>query len=84
MWESSEYKRIRKFSHMAAVENAVREDEERDRQDMKNRLEIWDDDESDELFYVDRCDLISPVPLLLIPSSAQNGGGNDNVSFNAN
>jgi hypothetical protein len=22
---------------------------------MKTRLEIWDDDESDELFYTDRC-----------------------------
>lgn len=39
---------------MAAVESAVTENEDRDRQDMKNRLEIWDDDESDELFYVDR------------------------------
>lgn len=39
---------------MAAVESAVQENEDRDRQDMKHRLEIWDDDESDELFYVDR------------------------------
>jgi hypothetical protein len=39
---------------MAAVESAVQENEDRDRQDMKTRLEVWDDDESDELFYVDR------------------------------
>ena len=39
---------------MAAVESAVQENEDKDRQDMKTRLEIWDDDESDELFYVDR------------------------------
>jgi RNA-binding protein 25 len=54
MWENAEYKRVKRLSHMAAVENAVQENEERDRQDMKERLEIWDDDESDELFYVDR------------------------------
>jgi hypothetical protein len=57
---------------MAAVESAVQENEERDRQDMKNRLEIWDDDESDELFYVDRfvfvylC--IPGLTLCLVPS----------------
>lgn len=44
---------------MAAVESAVQENEDRDRQDMKTRLEVWDDDESDELFYVDR---YVPVP----------------------
>ncbi|KAG8771732.1 hypothetical protein FRC20_000748 [Serendipita sp. 405] len=54
LWESAEYKRIKRFSHMAAVESAVQENEDKDRQDMKHRLEIWDDDESDELFYVDR------------------------------
>lgn len=41
---------------MAAVESAVQENEDKDRQDMKTRLEIWDDDESDELFYVDRAE----------------------------
>ncbi|PVF98479.1 hypothetical protein CPB86DRAFT_797284 [Serendipita vermifera] len=56
IWENAEYKRIKRLSHMAAVENAVQENEERDRQDMKERLEIWDDDESDELFYVDRAE----------------------------
>lgn len=30
------------------------EAEERDRIEMTNRLTIWDDDESDETFYVDR------------------------------
>lgn len=56
LWESAEYKRIKRFSHMAAVESAVQENEDKDRQDMKTRLEIWDDDESDELFYVDRAE----------------------------
>lgn len=32
----------------------MKEAEERDRIEMKSRLEIWDDDESDEMFYVDR------------------------------
>lgn len=37
-----------------ARERAQKEAEDRDRIEMKSRLEIWDDDESDELFYVDR------------------------------
>jgi RNA-binding protein 25 len=28
--------------------------EEKDRIEIRSRLEIWDDDESDETFYVDR------------------------------
>ena len=37
-----------------ARERAQKEAEERDRIEIKARLEIWDDDESDELFYIDR------------------------------
>ena len=33
----------------------MKEAEERDRIEMRTRLDIWDDDESDELFYTDRC-----------------------------
>lgn len=32
----------------------MREAEERDRIEMRSRLDVWDDDESDELFYTDR------------------------------
>jgi RNA-binding protein 25 len=32
----------------------IKEAEERDHHEMKHRLEIWDDDESDETFYTDR------------------------------
>lgn len=32
----------------------MKEAEERDRIEMKSRLHVWDDDESDELFYTDR------------------------------
>ena len=37
-----------------ARERAVKEAENRDRSEMRLRLDIWDDDESDELFYTDR------------------------------
>jgi RNA-binding protein 25 len=37
-----------------ARERVVKESEERDRVLMKQSLEVWDDDESDELFYLDR------------------------------
>jgi hypothetical protein len=37
-----------------ARERALKEAEERDRVEMKSRLDVWDDDESDELFYTDR------------------------------
>jgi len=37
-----------------ARERAVQEAENRDRIEMRSRLDIWDDDESDELFYTDR------------------------------
>lgn len=32
----------------------MKEAEDRDRVEMRARLDIWDDDESDELFYTDR------------------------------
>ena len=35
-------------------EAAIEEAQLRDREEMRKRLEVWDDDESDELFYVDR------------------------------
>jgi len=35
-------------------ERAVREAEENARTDMRERLRVWDDDESDEVFYTDR------------------------------
>lgn len=35
-------------------DRAVKEAEARDREEMMARLEVWDDDESDELFYTDR------------------------------
>jgi hypothetical protein len=73
-WENGEYKRIKRFSHMAAVESAVQENEDRDRQDMKTRLEVWDDDESDELFYVDRYVQLRFTPLNM-PSSAFSQSG---------
>ena len=38
-----------------ARERATRDAEERDKKEMRVRLDIWDDDESDELFYIDRC-----------------------------
>jgi hypothetical protein len=66
---------------MAAVESAVQENEDRDRQDMKTRLEVWDDDESDELFYVDRYVPIPCVRISLHQSffSEPNGEENDNA-----
>lgn len=32
----------------------MKEAEERDRVEMRARLDVWDDDESDELYYTDR------------------------------
>ena len=71
---------------MAAIESAVQENEDRDRQDMKTRLEVWDDDESDELFYVDRYVSTSSA---LSPSSSfsfseLNGEEKDRESLLAN
>ncbi|KAF8635853.1 hypothetical protein AX15_000045 [Amanita polypyramis BW_CC] len=53
-YEPRERARIQALERAIARERATREAEERDRIEMRQRLEIWDDDESDELFYVDR------------------------------
>ena len=47
--------RIQTLERTLARERAVKEAENRDRVEMRSRLDIWDDDESDELFYTDRC-----------------------------
>ncbi|CAL1713675.1 unnamed protein product [Somion occarium] len=53
-YEPRERARIAGLERAIAREKAMREAEDRDRIEMKSRLEIWDDDESDELFYTDR------------------------------
>lgn len=53
-YEPRERTRIQALERAIARERAVKEAEERDRIEMRSRLDIWDDDESDELFYTDR------------------------------
>ncbi|KAF9568771.1 hypothetical protein CPC08DRAFT_732474 [Agrocybe pediades] len=53
-YEPRERTRIQALERAIARENAQREQEMRDRVEIKARLDVWDDDESDELFYVDR------------------------------
>ncbi|KAI5988335.1 hypothetical protein EDD15DRAFT_2289090 [Pisolithus albus] len=53
-YEPRERARIAALERTIARQNAIREAEERDRREMQQRLDVWDDDESDELFYVDR------------------------------
>ncbi|PPQ65885.1 hypothetical protein CVT26_000905 [Gymnopilus dilepis] len=53
-YEPRERTRIQALERAIARENAQREAEMRDRVEIKARLDVWDDDESDELFYVDR------------------------------
>lgn len=53
-YEPRERARIQALERAIARERQTRENEERDRVEMRSRLDIWDDDESDELFYVDR------------------------------
>ncbi|KAF9478212.1 hypothetical protein BDN70DRAFT_880274 [Pholiota conissans] len=53
-YEPRERARIQALERTIARERAQKEAEERDRIEMKARLDVWDDDESDELFYVDR------------------------------
>lgn len=53
-YEPRERARIVALEREIARERATREAEERDRFEIRQRLDIWDDDESDELFYVDR------------------------------
>lgn len=53
-YEPRERQRIQAIERAIARQEAQREAEERDRHEMRKRLDIWDDDESDELFYIDR------------------------------
>ncbi|KAJ7761189.1 hypothetical protein DFH07DRAFT_918376 [Mycena maculata] len=53
-YEPRERARILALERAIARQRATAEAEARDRIDMRARLEAWDDDESDELFYVDR------------------------------
>jgi hypothetical protein len=53
-YEPRERTRIQALERAIARERAQKEAEERDRIEIKARLEVWDDDESDELFYIDR------------------------------
>ena len=45
---------IQALERAIARERATKEAEERDRVEMRARLDVWDDDESDEPFYTDR------------------------------
>ncbi|KAF8627403.1 hypothetical protein AX17_006218 [Amanita inopinata Kibby_2008] len=53
-YEPRERARIQGLERAITRERATKEAEERDRVEMRQRLDVWDDDESDELFYVDR------------------------------
>ncbi|KAJ6537333.1 hypothetical protein B0H10DRAFT_2142355 [Mycena sp. CBHHK59/15] len=53
-YEPRERTRIIALERAIARQRATAEAEARERVDMRARLEAWDDDESDELFYVDR------------------------------
>ncbi|KAJ7244034.1 hypothetical protein C8J57DRAFT_1434494 [Mycena rebaudengoi] len=53
-YEPRERARISALERAIARQRATAEAEARERVDMRARLEAWDDDESDELFYVDR------------------------------
>ncbi|EIW81557.1 hypothetical protein CONPUDRAFT_73253 [Coniophora puteana RWD-64-598 SS2] len=53
-YEPRERTRLAAIERSIARQQAIREAEERDRVEMQARLDVWDDDESDEMFYVDR------------------------------
>ncbi|KAF5382422.1 hypothetical protein D9615_002773 [Tricholomella constricta] len=53
-YEPRERTRIQALERAIARERATREAEDRQRIEMRERLHIWDDDESDEMFYIDR------------------------------
>ncbi|KAJ7096713.1 hypothetical protein B0H15DRAFT_902941 [Mycena belliarum] len=53
-YEPRERTRIMALERAIARQRATAEAEAREQIDMRARLEAWDDDESDELFYVDR------------------------------
>ncbi|KAI0727909.1 hypothetical protein C8Q72DRAFT_780795 [Fomitopsis betulina] len=53
-YEPRERARIQALERAILRERATKEAEERDQVEMRSRLAVWDDDESDELFYTDR------------------------------
>ena len=53
-YEPREKQRINALERQLARQRAIKEAEERDAVEMKSRLHVWDDDESDEYFYTDR------------------------------
>ncbi|KIK69865.1 hypothetical protein GYMLUDRAFT_53004 [Collybiopsis luxurians FD-317 M1] len=53
-YEPRERVRIAALERAIARERTTKEAEDRDRVETRERLDQWDDDESDELFYVDR------------------------------
>ena len=53
-YEPRERARIHALERSMAREKALRDAEERDKIEMRQRLDVWDDDESDELYYTDR------------------------------
>lgn len=53
-YEPRERTRIQALERAIGRERSQKEVEERDRIEIRARLDVWDDDESDELFYVDR------------------------------
>lgn len=53
-YEPRERTRIQTLERAIARERGTREAEDRQRIEMRERLHVWDDDESDEMFYVDR------------------------------
>ncbi|PIL35117.1 hypothetical protein GSI_02905 [Ganoderma sinense ZZ0214-1] len=53
-YEPRERARIQALERAIARERAMKEAEDRDKVEMRARLGVWDDDESDEPFYTDR------------------------------
>ncbi|KAF9525525.1 hypothetical protein CPB83DRAFT_909129 [Crepidotus variabilis] len=53
-YEPRERSRISTLERAMNRERMQKEQEEKDKVEIQERLEVWDDDESDEMFYVDR------------------------------
>lgn len=53
-YEPRERARIANLDRAILRDRQQKEKEEKDRIEIRDRLDIWDDDESDEMFYVDR------------------------------
>ncbi|KAF8302565.1 hypothetical protein DL93DRAFT_2090566 [Clavulina sp. PMI_390] len=53
-WESREHSRIANIERIIARERLADANQDKDGTEMRERLHVWDDDESDELFYTDR------------------------------